>query len=83
MDKKDLVTLIKAHNELNILDNAVRHITQGTGIDATYTGLFGITDIILKYSNYKNDTEGDLDEFFDILDDTALTPEEKYNRICR
>jgi len=79
MTKQDILDILRAISDFNELDEAVQTIASPSGISEAYQGLYGLGDVIKRYSKkYSGDNDKLNDEFYNILNDPELSIEEKY-----
>ena len=80
MSKKELLILIETINNLKEISKTIECITGDSGISSHYKGIWRLEEIVLQHSKYAKAKDEDIrPEFQEILYDTTLSIETKYN----
>ena len=83
MSKKELLILIEAISNLEEISKAIESITGDSGISGHYRGIWRLEGIVMQHSKYAKAKGEDIrPEFQEILHDTSLSIETKYNLLC-
>ena len=83
MSKKELLIIIEAISDLNKINKAIEYITDDTGISGHYRGIWKLEEIVMQHSKYAKVNNEDIrPEFQEIIYNTSLSIETKYNLLC-
>lgn len=78
MDKKNMIRIIRACEDLFEIDSVIKLITNENGIGYNYKGLWDLTLVIKDNCEVE-----EIDEILSILEDKDLDSEEKYELLMR
>ena len=79
LDREDMISLIKAVESFNRINDRITAITGGYSIDCDeYNGLYEIYEVLRRNSRYHGTSDYDEDTFRSIIYAINKTPEEKY-----
>ncbi len=84
LDRKDMISLIKAVESFNKLNDQISLITNGYGIASEeYDGLYEIYEVIRRNSRFSESDDHDEDMLRAVVNAINKTPEEKYELLKR
>lgn len=79
LNRQDMISLIKAVESFNKLNDRIIYMTNGYSIDCEeYDGLYEIYEVLRRNSRYSGTSDHDEDMFKAIINAINKTPEEKY-----
>ena len=84
MDLEDMIILIRVYDAMNRIQDAVEMIDGSRCGEGAVGELSWVAEVIRKYSSgidWKNDPDGIT--FWEILDDTRFTPDERARRLFK
>ena len=82
MNKEDMIMLIKAYDAWEALNEKIGDLTGGSMIDnPEFYPLDDIYVVIKRNSRYPNDDDKDTYALRTVLDDTEMSPEQRYELI--
>lgn len=80
LDREDMISLIRAVEAFNKLNDRITAITNGYNIDCEeYNGLYEVYEVIRRNSRYSGTSDHDEDMLRAIINAINKTPEEKYD----
>ena len=82
MNKSEMITLIKAYDAIQKLDNAIAELFNTEGLNNTdFEDALGISDVLFRNCSFYEDETKAFERFYEIVMDDGLTAEEKYEKM--